>query len=108
MPWSRVLLEKAIVLQLVFKFPTIGLYSKPDESSPDSPIPISLRSILILSSHICLGLASGFFLSYYLTKSLYAFLFSPMPCPYQPPSISLRMFLFTTTSSEVVNWIQLA
>jgi hypothetical protein len=35
--------------------------------------PISLRSILILSTHLCLGLASGLFLSRFPTSILYAF-----------------------------------
>jgi hypothetical protein len=38
---------------------------------------ISLRSILILPSHLLLGLHSGLFPSGFLRKILYAFLFSP-------------------------------
>ena len=36
-------------------------YPEPARSSPCSPHPISLRSILILSSHLRLGLPSGLF-----------------------------------------------
>jgi len=43
------------------------------------PNPISWRSILLLSSHLCLGLPSGFFLSGFPTKSLYAPFLSPQP-----------------------------
>ena len=39
---------------------------------------VHLRSILISSSHLCIGLAIGFFLSGYPTKILLAFLFSPI------------------------------
>lgn len=46
---------------------------------------ISERSTLILSSHLRLGLLSGLFRSDFLTKTLYAFLISPMPCLSHPP-----------------------
>jgi len=44
---------------------------------------ISLRSILILSSHLHLGLPNGFLPSGFLTNILYVFLFSPVhaTCP---------------------------
>ena len=85
-PWSRVLLEKPASLQLVKKFPAFygtrrfltALTSarhlslswvSPSQSS--YPNPTSWRSILILSSHLGLGLPSGLFPSGFPTSTLY-------------------------------------
>jgi hypothetical protein len=100
-PWSRVLLEKLTVTQLVKKFPafygtrrfitvfTTVCHWPPSrarwlQSTPSHPI--SLRSILILSSHLRLGLLNGRFHSGSPTTILYAFLISPMRStwPYHP------------------------
>ena len=51
------------------------MYPKPDQSSP-CPHPTSSRSILILSSHLCLGSPSGLFPPDFPTKILYAILAS--------------------------------
>ena len=75
-PWCRVLLEKLTGLQLVKKFPrhftepegslthsqasATCLYPGPAQSSPYTHIP-PWRSILILSTHLRLGLPSGSF-----------------------------------------------
>jgi hypothetical protein len=60
--------------------PSTGPYPEPDKSHP-----ISRRSILILSTHLRLGLPSGLFPSGFRTYILYAFLFSPIraTCPAQ-------------------------
>jgi hypothetical protein len=46
------------------------------QSTP--PHPISLRSILIISTHLRFGLPSGVFHSGFPTNILYAFLLSPI------------------------------
>jgi hypothetical protein len=59
-------------------------YPEPVESTPHPPPkPFSLRSILIPSSHLRVGLPRGLFLSGFPTKPLYTFLPSPTraTCP---------------------------
>jgi len=91
-PWSRVLLEKLTVLQLGKKFPTfygtrsfIAAFTSARHLSLSwasliqsiPPHPTSWRFILILSSHLHLGLPSGLFPSGFPTKNLY----TPLPSP---------------------------
>ena len=85
-PWCRVLLEKLTGLQLVKKFPkfhgtrrfitalTSVRHLSLSWASPIQSIythPTSWRSILILSTHLRLGLLSGLLPSGFLTKTLY-------------------------------------
>ena len=97
-PWCRVLLEKLTGLQLVKKFPafhgtrrfitalTSVRHLSLSWASPIQsiyPHPTSWRSILILSTHLCLGLSSGLLPSGFPTKTLYTPLSSPIraTCP---------------------------
>ena len=58
-------------------------YPEPARSSPYPPHPNSWRSILILSSHLRLGLPNGLFPTDFSTKTLYTPLLSPIraTCP---------------------------
>ena len=96
--WSRVLLEKVTSFQLVKKFRAfygarwfITAFTSPRHLSFSwvrsihsiSPQPTSWRSILILSSHLRLGLSSGLFPTVFPTKTLRRPLLSPIrvTCP---------------------------
>ena len=97
-PWSTVLLQNLTVSQLVMKFPTLYRtrrfttaftsarhlslsWARSIQSMPSHPT--SWRSILILSSHLRMGLPSGLFLSGFPTKTLYTLLLYPIraKCP---------------------------
>ena len=95
-PWCRVL-EQLTGLQLVKKFPafhgtprfitalTSVCHLSLSWASPIQsiyPHPTSWISILILSTHLCLGLPSGLLPSSFPTKTLY----TPSPHPYLPHS----------------------
>ena len=97
-PWCRVHLEKVTGLQLVKKFPSFHgtrrfitaltsiRHLSLSRASPIQsiyPHPTSWRSILILSTHLRLGLPSGLLPSAFLTKTLYTPLSSPIraTCP---------------------------
>ena len=85
-PWSRVRLEKPTGSQLVKKFPAfygtrrfITAFTSARHLSlfwarsirPLPPHPTSWRSILVLSSHLSVGLPSGLFPSGFPTKLLH-------------------------------------
>ena len=102
-PWCRVLLEKLPGLQLVKKFPAFHetrrfitaltslrhlslSWASPIQSI--YPHPTSWRSILILSTHLRLGLSSGLFPSGFPTKTVY----TPSPYPYAPHAQPISFF----------------
>ena len=102
-PWCRVLLERLTGLQLVKKFPAFhgtrrfitALTSIRHVSlSWASPIKsiyphrTSWRSILILSTHLHLGLPSGLLPSGFPSKTLY----TPSPHPYAPHAQPISFF----------------
>ena len=108
-PWCRVLLEKLTGLKLIKKFPafhgtrrfitafTSVRHLSLSWASPIQsiyPHPTSWRSILILSTHLRLGLPIGLFPSGFPTKTLYTPLSSPIraTCPAQCNSKVLIKF----------------
>ena len=113
-PWCRVLLEKLTGLQLVKKFPafhgtrrfitvltSVRHLSLPWANPIQStyPHPTSWRSILILHTHLRLGLPSGLFHSGFPTKTLYAPLSSPI-CATCPAHLILLNFITRTILGE--------
>ena len=102
-PWCRVLIEKLTGLQLVKKFPAfhgtrrfITALTSVRQLSLSWASPIqsihphftSWRSVLILSTHLHLGLPSGLFPSGFPTKTLY----TPSPHPYAPHAQPISFF----------------
>ena len=114
-PMCRVLLEKLTGLQLVKKFPAFhgtrrfitALTSVRHPSlSWASPIqsiyphPTSWRSILILSTHLCLGLPSDLLPSGFPSKTLYTLLSSPIRATCQAHLILLDFITRTILGEE--------
>jgi hypothetical protein len=66
--------------------------------------PISLRSILILSTHLRLGLHSGLFPSSFLTNILYAFIFSPIRATCHAHIILLGLIILIILGEEYKLW----
>ena len=102
-PWCRVLLEKLTGLQLVKKYPAFHgtrsfitaitsvrhlslSWASPIQST--YPHPTSWRSVLILSTHLRLGLPSVLLPSGFPTKTLY----TPSPHPYAPHAQPISFF----------------
>ena len=113
-PWCRAHLEKLTGLQLVKKFPafhgtrrsitalTSVRHLSLSWASPIQsiyPHPTSWRSILILSTHLRLGLPNGLFPSGFPTKSLYTPLSSPIRATC-PANLILLDFITRTVLGE--------
>ena len=118
-PWCRVLLEKLTGLQLVKKFPTFHgtrkfitaltsvrqlslSWASPIQST--YPHPTSWRSILILSTHLSLGLPSGLLPSGFPSKILYTTLFSPIRSTF--PAHRYRIHNYLLIYSMVQNLLE--
>jgi len=114
-PCSTVLLEKLTGLQLFKKFPAFygnrrfitALISTHHMSlswacsiQSITPHPTSWRSILLLFSHLNLGLTSGLFHSGFPTKNLYTHLSSPIRATC-PAHLILLDFITRTILGEV-------
>jgi len=76
---------------------------EPDQSIP-SPHPASWRSILILSSRLCLGRLSDLFISGFLTKILYASLLSPLHASYPAPLVLLDLIIQIIFNEDYISW----
>jgi hypothetical protein len=82
--------------------PSTGPYPEPDQFSPYHPI-LSLRSILILFTHLWLGLPSGLFPSGFPTNILYAFLFDPFHATF-PTNFILDLIIPIILGEEYKLW----
>jgi hypothetical protein len=78
--------------------PSVPIFNQIDLVYP--PHPISWRSILILSSHLHLGLPSGLFLLGFPTKTLYTPLLSPIHATFPAHHILLDLITRTIFGEE--------
>ena len=120
-PWCRVPLEQLTGLQPVKKFPafhgtrrfitalTSVRHLSLSWASPMQsiyPHPTSWRSILILSTHLRLGLTSGLFPSGFPTKNLYTALSSPIRATCPAHLILLNFITRTILGEEYKTFIE--
>ena len=117
-PWSRVLLEKLTGSQLVKKFPAfygtrrfITTFTSARHLSLScasliqsmTPHLTFWRSVLILLSHLHLGLPSGLFPSSIPTKILYTLLLSPVLATCHTLLILLDLITWTIFGEECIS-----
>jgi hypothetical protein len=81
-------------------------YPEPDQSSPHHSHTTSPRSMLMLSTHLCLGLPSGLFPSGYPTSNLSAFLFSPIRATW-PAHLILRDLIILIMATLLMSKLQI-
>jgi hypothetical protein len=77
--------------------PSTGPYPEPDQSNLYHH---TLRSILILSAHLRLGLPNGLLPSGFLTNILYAFLLSPIRATFPGHLILLDLLILSILGEE--------
>jgi hypothetical protein len=110
-PWSRVLFEELIVTHLVKRLPaSCGIrrfitlsWAKSTQSTPADPT--SLIPILIVSSHLHLGLPSGVFLEVFLLKFVRISYLAHRPTCYVFRPTNL--FLFNQPNNTLCRWLSL-
>jgi len=121
-PWSRVLIEKLTDFQLVKKFPAFCgtrrfitaftsarhlSVSRASSIQSIPPHPTSWRSILILSSHLRLGLPSGLLPSSFPTKTHCSprIYMASYPTRLRSPRFSLRCLQIVSFWSGILLWL---
>jgi hypothetical protein len=82
--------------------PLVPIQSQIIQSIP--PHPVSLKSILISTTHLHLGLSSGLFPSGFPTNILYAFLFSPIHATCLPNVVLLELVILIVLGEEYKLW----
>jgi hypothetical protein len=112
MSWA--LLEKPPVVQLLKNFQTfygtrrfITVFTSALHWSPSwarSIQSISLRSTLIFSTHLRLGLPSGLLPSGFHTNILYAFLFSPIRATFHAHRLLVDLIILIMLAEEYKLW----